>query len=405
MAEEKNRQITDCMDEGPILDERLLKKDRVKFGLGSILFQSEEIGLGGVPTAIVRYLGGNDSHIGIIYSTTALPSITQFLGVFVLRWQQSNRRAMIFAMLLGFILASAVALTIVSHLAPSLGTFSLYGYLILSMLFMAMCGLPWNIESTWIGDLVPKEKLGSFTSIKWILSVIGIIIFTFIIGKICDFSPNAKGYASVYFMFAVSFIIAALIYAKITDRKPQHLNFLSVGKSSHERINYGAKALWCYIIFYCCWAGGRIILLAFMAAFLIDVYHFSMTKLAILYNIQPFINILMLFIFGKVTDKIGGNRIPLMFVSGTVACAMFLWVLTPWLGLPIIIIYQIINGAAGQTHTMLAINLGLEIFPHKGRATYLGFSRIFIGAVGFITPIIAGKFMQSIGDFHGVFLL
>jgi predicted MFS family arabinose efflux permease len=251
---------------------------------------------------------------------------------------------------------------------------------------------------------VPREKLGGFTSMKWILSVIGIIIFTFIIGRICDFAPTSRGYASVYLMFAFSFLIAALLYAKTTDRKPRHLKFFSGGATHHERLDYGAKALWCYIIFYCCWAAGRILLFAFMAAFLMDVYHFSMTKLALVYNIQPFISILMLFIFGKVTDRIGGNRVPLIIVSGSVACAMFLWVLTPWMGLTAVIIYQILNGAAGNTHSMLAINLGLEIFPHKGRAAYLGFSRIFIGIVGFVVPIIAGKLMLSVEGFHRVIL-
>jgi hypothetical protein len=49
---------------------------------------------------------------------------------------------------------------------------------------------------------------------------------------------------------------------------------------------------------------------------------------------------------------------------------------------------------------MLGNNFALEIFPDKGRAFYLAFSRFFIGASSVITPILAGFAMYMFQDIH-----
>jgi hypothetical protein len=65
-----------------------------------------------------------------------------------------------------------------------------------------------------------------------------------------------------------------------------------------------------------------------------------------------------------------------------------------------IIIYYILNGAAGHTHSMLAINFGLEIFPDKGRSGYIAFSRLFIGCVSTFFTIMGGKVLQILHGWH-----
>jgi MFS family permease len=183
----------------------------------------------------------------------------------------------------------------------------------------------------------------------------------------------------------------------ITDRVPQTAKF--VASDAGERINYRNMPLWCYIWFYVAWAGGRTALMAFSTAYMIDYFGFGMGKIALLFSLQSAVNLVMLFIVGKVSDKIGSRK-PLMAISGFIAFAMLLWPASAWFGIGALIVYQVLNGAAGSTHNMLAINYSLEIFPAKGRAAYIAFSRAFIGGAALFASVAAGVIMKIIGNWQ-----
>jgi len=147
------------------------------------------------------------------------------------------------------------------------------------------------------------------------------------------------------------------------------------------------------------WAGGRTAMLAFMTAYLIDHFDYSVTAIALIFAIQNVVGMVLILIVGRASDRYG-NRVPLALVSGTVSCCMFLWVASAWWGIIPIIIYQLVNGAAGFVHNMLSINYGLEIFPEKGRAGYFGFTRLLVGLTSITTPVIAGAILRNLFGFH-----
>src|SRR3989339_26579 len=386
-------------DHSQVTDESVLKRERVKFGLGTVLYQSEETGLGGVPTAIIRSLGGDDRHIGIFGCVNGLTSLFQWIGTLLIRRCKSNRKAMIVSMALGLSVASLIAASILFSSFSWFSGYSLWCYLGFSLLLAVIGGVQWNIESSWIGDLVPKHRLGWFTSVKWFIGVAGIFVFMNLIGRVCDRWPSPQGYSSVYIMFAGSFFVATFLYKSVTDRTPKSALFFSKGASNSERLNYRSNALWCYIAFYVLWAGGRTMLFTFWGAYLIDAFKFSMTKVAWMLSVQYMVSCIMVLVMGRFTDRTG-HRIPLIIVTAIVGASMGLWVASAWFGVITIVIFQILNGAAGHTHSMLAINFGLEIFPDKGRSGYLAFSRIFIGVIAILMPVLAGRIMFRLHDFH-----
>ena len=219
------------------------------------------------------------------------------------------------------------------------------------------------------------------------------------IGKTADWSPTLTRYAGVYAMFGLSFLWAAYVYRGITDRAPKNVTFLASGNREISRIRYGHFPMWCYIVFFWCWSGSRVAFVAFIPLYLIDQFKFSMTNIAWLYNVQFIVTILLLHFVGKIGDRFG-HRIPLMVISGAVAFCMSLWVWSAWWGIVPIILYQVINGAAGNTHSMVVANFALEILPYKGRAAYLAFSSLCIGAVILVTPTLGGIFLRASKDVH-----
>ena len=272
-------------------------------------------------------------------------------------------------------------------------------YLLLAGGFAAAAGIQLNLENSWIGDLVPLDRLGWFNSYKWILTCFAILLCGVLFGKAADWSPTLTCYAGVYAMFGLSFLWAAYVYRGITDRAPKNVTFLASGNREISRIRYGHFPMWCYIVFFWCWSGSRVAFVAFIPLYLIDQFKFSMTNIAWLYNVQFIVTILLLHFVGKIGDRFG-HRIPLMVISGAVAFCMSLWVWSAWWGIVPIILYQVINGAAGNTHSMVVANFALEILPYKGRAAYLAFSSLCIGAVILVTPTLGGIFLRASKDVH-----
>ena len=333
-------------EKNQIVDRRILGCDRFKFGIGSIMYQSEEVGLTPLHTLLIRILGGNDVHIGLVGGAGSLSSLVQWLGAVFLKKSRSNRIAMNYALglgiLFGLIMAGALFLRGMNQITTIT---AIAIYLIGAYGLAAASGIQMNIESSWIGDLVPSNMLGWFTSMKWIVASLGMLFFTLLFGQVADYSPEASTFAFLFLFVAVSHVIAIFVMSTVTDRIPQSTKTRQADMGEQERINYRSPVLWYYNWFYLTWAGGRTALL--------------------------------------------------ILISGGIAVSMLLWVASAWWGLVALIVYQVINGAAGNTHSMLAINYGLEIFPAKGRAAYIGFSRAFTGLSALGASIVSGIIMDS----------
>ncbi len=381
-------------EKNQIVDRRILGRDRFKFGIGSIMYQSEEVGLTPLHTLLIRILGGNDVHIGLVGGAGSLSSLVQWLGAVFLKKSRSNRIAMNYALglgvLFGLIMAGALFLRGMNQITTIT---AIAIYLIGAYGLAAASGIQMNIESSWIGDLVPSNMLGWFTSMKWIVASLGMLFFTLLFGQVADYRPEASTFAFLFLFVAVSHVTAIFVMSTVTDRIPQSTKTRQSDMGEQERINYRSPVLWYYNWFYLTWAGGRTALMTFSTAYMLDL-GFSMTKITLIIGLQVAINLGMLLIMGRITDHFGA-RLPLILISGGIAVSMLLWVASAWWGLVALIVYQVINGAAGNTHSMLAINYGLEIFPAKGRAAYIGFSRAFTGLSALGASIVSGIIMDS----------
>ena len=384
-------------EQGQIIDEKILKKDRLKFGICTILDRSEGSSLGGIPMILIRSLGGDSFHIGMYYALQNLTSFSQFVGPLILQRTKSNQKAMIISMFVGAVIAGLVALSIFTAAYFPIGSIALWSYLILWGAFSAVSGIQGNIESAWVGDLVPRNKLGWFNGYKWILTSLGIMVFGLIIGTVADRWPTHNTYAFMYVAFGVSFLWAAYIFWTATNRTPKNVTFIKGEKGTDERMNYTHGPMWCYILFFWGWSGSRAALIAFAPLYLIDVFKFSMTNIAWLSNLQLITGMILLYFLGKISDRIG-SRVPLIVISGIVAICGSLWVSSAWWGVVPIIIYQVVNGAAGNAHGMVSTNLALEIFPQRGRASYIAFSRLCIGAVTMVVPALTGILLTVCKD-------
>lgn len=378
----------------PPLSRKSLNCDRLKFGLSSLLYNGDEIAFSPVHTAVIRALGGNDIHLGVMGALQqSLGQLFSWMGAVLLRWFKFNRKAMQTALIIAAVIQGIIVSTMLfSVWHPAWASACLVAYMALVAMMCMLTGVQQNIAVSWIGDLVPDNQRGWFVSGMVIVSNIGLVILQLTFARL---SRNAGmlGYAGLMALLMCNTVIATGLVSRITNRPSQAVSFIS--KKKENRVNYRYRPIWMLIWFECAWRSGRVALVAFSTAYLIDYFGYKMDKIILINMIVYLVTIMMLYITGKLSDKIGIFR-PLALISTVCGASMLLWVSSAWWGIVPIIVYQVLNGAAGSTHWMLLSNLGLQVYPAKGRSNFISFSR---GAVGiFLMGIstVAGYVMRGI---------
>ena len=95
--------------ENQVTDKKILGRDRLKFGVGCIMYQNEENALGPIHTMLVQMLGGNTVHIGILGCAANIGSLIQWFGAVMLKFSNSNKKAMNWALSGGVIFGTIMA--------------------------------------------------------------------------------------------------------------------------------------------------------------------------------------------------------------------------------------------------------------------------------------------------------
>jgi MFS family permease len=311
-----------------------------------------------------------------------------WIGAILLRLARFNREALVIALIVGAIIQAAIVVLLVLAAKNSEWVvFCLYGYLALVTFMCVLTGAQMTIVTSWVGDLVPVRQRGWFVSGMAIISNIGLILLQMFFAHLAISTEGILGYSALMGLLCVTTIIAVFVCYSIPNQRSLALKFVS--RKPEEHVNYRYRPMWLLIWFECAWRIGRVAMGAFTTAYLLDYFGLKLDRIILIYMLVNVINIFMLYIVGRLSDRVG-NRYPLAIVTCICAASMLLWVTSAWWGLWAVIAYQIINGMAGSTHWLLLTNLSLEVYPAKGRANFLSFSRTLVGGMLMLGATFAG---------------
>jgi MFS family permease len=369
-----------------------LNGPRIKLGIMGVLSSGDESAFSPFHTVIIRALGGGDVALGLIGSIMqSVAQLFSWLGAIILRSAKFNRKGMVWALGIGALFQAAIVVLLVMASRTSASTTPwLYGYIALITFMLILTGAQQTISASWIGDLVPSRKRGWFVSGMAITSNIGLILFQLFFAHIATSAEGLIGYAGLMGLVCVNTLIAVALCYGVPDRPSKAVKFAS--KAPEDHVNYRFGPMWLLIWFECAWRVGRVALSAFSTAYLLDHFGMKMSSIILLGMIINVVNIFMLYIVGRISDRVG-NRAPLALISFIAGSSMLLWVSTAWWGIWPIFVYMVINGIAGSTHWMLVTNLSLEVYPAKGRPNFLSFSKTIVGLVLMIAGTSAGYLM------------
>lgn len=372
---------------------KVLNQSRVKMGLVGLLCAGDESAFSPFHTVIVRALGGGDVHLGFIGAVMqSIAQLFSWIGAIGLRLLKYNRQAMVAALLVSAVVQGLIVVMLVSASANSgLASVFLYGYLAMISAMSIMTGAQQTVIASWIGDMVPANHRGRFVSVMAITSNIGLVFMQMFFAYIATKTSGLAGYSALMGLVCLNTLVAVGLCFTIPNRRSLALKFIS--KKPEDHVNYRYGPMWLLIWFECAWRVGRVALMAFSTAYLLDYFGMPMSEIILLGMVINVVNIFMLYVVGRISDRTG-NRLPLAVVSLIASFSMFLWVSSAWWGIWPIVAYMVINGIAGSTHWMLLTNLSLEVYPARGRPNFLSFSKTLVGVVLMAGGTFAGYLMS-----------
>jgi MFS family permease len=340
-------------------------------------------------------LGAPNTVIGIL---AAIPFITQFLQMpsVILIEKYKNRRKLNFITQLGNRIGILLLALIPFISTSEIGIILLIGIIAIQAIFQAVGSPAWN---SWLRDLVPKDKLGSFfarrMALMGIMGVITSIVGGVFIGEWTRNNPDniALGYSAI---FSIAFLagMIAIYYTVTTPEPPMITDYEKLDGSTlmakpFQNENY-KNLMW----FSAIWSFSTGLAAPFFTVYLLVRLGVEFTIVAMLVALSQLTSVVFFRFWGRMVDRFSNKsmlRIAVpIFVFGTL-----LWTYTSIaedydLILPLLILIHILTGFSTAGVNLASNNIGLKLSPRGQSSIYLAARAVVIAVTGTIAPIVAG---------------
>ncbi len=334
--------------------------------------------------------------IGLLAALPPLAQLIQLPSIYIVEKYRNRKKISAY-----FSFASRFCLILIALIpflfSPAIGLTLLIAFTFLRGALGAVGSTAWN---SWMRDLIPQDRLGSFFSKRWSYSIALSIPLSLLAGAFIGWWDGAyTGTASMYgysILFTLGFGIGiiGLLFLFKTYEPPMYQseaksNLLKSISKPFKNENFKKLAL-----FLGSWNFAIFLAMPFFTVYILQTLNYSMTVVIALTVLTQIVNIFFFQIWGKFSDLYSNKSVlgvcgPLFFVS------VLMWGFTTMpekyaLTIPILITIHILMGISLAGVNLASGNIGLKLAP-KGEATpYLASSSLISNLAIGIGPIVGG---------------
>jgi MFS family permease len=347
--------------------------------------------------AFALKLGASNLVIGLLAAIPPLAQLLQIPSIYLVE-KVRNRRAI-------SMIASAggrslwVLIALIPFLFPKeAGLTFLLVAILLNSAFTGVSNCSWN---SWMRDLVPQDRLGSFFSRRMSLSVGLGIALSLAAAFYIDYWKKQFPHFELYgysVLFVAGFIAGMIgVYFISTIPEPRmasvegEVNFLNLILQPFKDANF--KEL---IMFLGSWNFAVNLAAPFFTVYMLKRLQLDLSLIIAFTVLSQIMNLAFLRIWGGFSDRFSNKSV--LGVSGPIfmACIIaFAFTAMPErhiLTIPLLVVIHIFMGISTAGVTLASGNIGLKLAP-KGQATaYLAANNLVNSLAAGIAPILGGKF-------------
>jgi len=351
----------------------------------------------------LQVLHATATQVGLLASLPLVANLVQMLGSYIIEKTGRKKRLCTASVIVSrslWVLVILLPLALFNDL-QDYRVWVLVAIIAVSSLFGSLAGVAWL---SWMSDLVPPESRGSYFGRRNMIASFAGMVITVVAGKFLTvwnehFSESSPfGYI---ILFAVG-LVFGLISSWFVSRMPEI-------ESPVERDGGGftlssfllplkERNFLALILFVSVWNFGIQIAGPFYNVYLIDYLKMSFSNIALLATLSTLTTLVMMKIWGPISDKLG-NR-PIIVVSTWVLIAIpFVWVAAaPGMARVPLVIAFALSGAFMAGASLSQFNILIKLSPPKGRSIYLALFAAITGLSGAVAPVVGGLLIKSLDD-------
>ena len=347
--------------------------------------------------AFALKLGASNLLIGLLAAIPPLAQLIQLPSIYLVEKIRNRRVISMGASAGGRTFWLLIAL--IPFLFPKeAGLTILIVAILINAAFTAVSNCSWN---SWMRDLVPQDRLGSFFSRRMGLSVGLGIVLSLAAAFYIDYWKKLFPHVELYgysVLFAAGFIAGMIgIYFISTIPEPRmapargEANFFQLILQPFKDANF--KEL---IMFLGSWNFAINLAAPFFTVYMLKRLQLDLSLIIAFTVLSQIMNIAFLRIWGRFSDRYSNKSV--LGVSGPlfIGCILaFTFTAMPekhMLTIPLLVIIHIFMGISMAGVTLASGNIGLKLAP-KGQATaYLAANNLVNSLAAGIAPILGGKF-------------
>ncbi len=272
-------------------------------------------------------------------------------------------------------------------------------------------GVSWN---SWMRDLVPEEKLGSFFSRRLAIAIgLGMLLYIFSAIFIDLYKaqfPDRILFA-YSFLFILGFIageIGVFFISYIPETKMESdylkLNFAQIVSEPFKDKNYRAL-----MIFLASWNFAINLAAPFFTVYMLQTLEIDMAFIIFLTVISQITNIMFLKLWGRLSERFS-NKSVLQISSPIFLFCILAWTFTTLphyyiLTMPLLILIHIFTGISTAGVTLASQNIAYKLAPKKDATSYLASTSFFNALAAGIAPILGGLLYAVFSEMEFAFTI
>lgn len=348
--------------------------------------------------AFALQLGASNMTIGLLAAISPLTQFIQIPSVYLIQKIGKRKITCIYATAAGrFFLLLIALLPFIPSTQSKINL--LVTALFLHSLLGAVGGASWN---SWMRDLIPQEKMGSFFARRMMLATAGGMIVSFAAGAYIDIwkkllpDYQIAGY-SILFMAGFGAGILGIHFIRgIPEpgkREGEERDFLKTLFQPLKDLNFRNL-----IVFSTIWSFALNMAAPFFTVYMVKRLELGVSLIVALGALSQIISLMFLNIWGKISDRFSNKSILQICVPAFLVCTLA-WTFTTlpekhFFTFPLLVIIHIFMGISVAGINLASGNIGLKLSP-KGQATsYLAVRNVTTSITASIAPILGGKLID-----------
>ena len=350
--------------------------------------------LGGAYIAkVTSYLGMEDGLTGIITAVVSLASTFQIFAIFLAHKKPVKRWVTIWHSINQLFFA-CVYLVPFFKFSKNVKIFLFIVFFLVGNIINQIINAP---KINWFMSLVDENKRGSFTAKKEVVSLIGGMIFSFIIGSAMDYYETIGNSVAAFTFCSIGIFVLTLLHTgsllfskEKTVESCEEYNVKNIFSGLFRN-----KGLMKIIILTSLWKVATFLSTPFYGTYQIKELAFSMAFISILSAVTAIFRSVVSRPVGRLADKSFTSALKVCYFFGGLAFTVNIFTV-PSNGKLFFVLYYLFYAIASAGIDNCEMNLAYSMVQEEQRTAALALRMAVSGLVGFLTTLAISPLVSYI---------